>query len=525
VRGRLLLLLAFTGGLVSLGLEIAASRLLAPFFGTSTPIWGALIGLILLYLTIGYWAGGRLADRHPDPAWLYRLTAAAAALALVVPPLARPILLLSRNALAALDAGAFVGALLAVILLFAPAVILLGMVSPWVIRLRLERVERAGSAAGAVYALSTAGSILGAFLPAFWWIPSYGTRATILGLGATLLLVSAAGLLLERGGRGAAVAGIAALPLLAAAVLPPQIRPPAAGVELYESESEYGYIQVTQVGTQRRLILNEGEAIHSVYDPESVLTGGYWDWFTLSPLFAPPDGLGRLQPPRRALIVGLAGGTVARELTAAYPGVQIDGVEIDPRIIDVGRRWFDMTEPNLHPVAADGRWYLETSSARWDLIVIDAYRQPYIPFQLTTREFFEQCREHLTPGGVLAVNVGRAPDGDRRLVDAITGTLDAAFVDVYQMDVPGQDNTVVFAPQRTIQPAALRANLGLEPSAYPGTVLPDAVVEARTGPPPALVEPHQPIWTDDLAPVERLVDSIILDVVKRGASGYTPGGG
>src|SRR2546426_5666769 len=148
----MLLVLAFTGGLCSLGLEIAAARLLAPFFGTSTYIWGALIGLILLYLTLGYYAGGWAADRWPKANYLYGVTAVAAALVLLVPWVSRPVLLFSQGALDSFAVGAFAGALIAVILIFAPSVILLGMVSPWVIRLRIDAVSGAGRAAGAVYA-------------------------------------------------------------------------------------------------------------------------------------------------------------------------------------------------------------------------------------------------------------------------------------------------------------------------------------------------------------------------------------
>ena len=273
-QGPLLLLLAFVGGIASLGLEISASRLLAPFFGTSTYIWGALIGLILLYLTIGYYLGGAAADRWPRADYLYRLTAVAAALVLLIPVVSRPILLFSQSSLQHLQAGAFVGALIAVILIFAPSVILLGMVSPYVIRLRVDSVGVAGRAAGMVYAISTAGSILGAFLPAFWWIPSYGTRATIYGLGVVMLLVSVAGMVVLRYGRALAVAGVTILPLLGAALPIDSIRPPADGRAIYESDSEYGYIQVVERGTEHDLVLNEGQAIHSVYDPNRLLTQG-----------------------------------------------------------------------------------------------------------------------------------------------------------------------------------------------------------------------------------------------------------
>ena len=506
--GRLLVVLAFAGGLTSLGLEIAASRLLAPFFGTSTYIWGALIGLVLLYLTLGYYVGGWAADRWPRADYLYRLTAVAAALVLVIPVVSRPILLFSQQALNSFAVGAFVGALLAVILLFAPAVILLGMVSPWVIRLRVNAVDNTGRASGGVYAISTAGSILGAFLPAFWWIPSFGTRATIYGLGLLLLAVSAAGMVRLRISGAATLTVLCALPLLGAALPYGSIKPPTDGRAIYEADSEYGYIQVVERGSEHDLILNEGQAIHSIYDPNRLLTGGYWDYFALTPMLGYRHWQG--QRPQHVLVIGLAGGTVARVLTAAYGPVQIDGVEIDPRIIDVGRRYFAMTEPNLNAVAADGRYFLNQARTDYDLIVIDAYRQPYIPFHLTTKEFFEEARRHLSPNGVVAVNVGRAP-GDYRLVDAITGTLGDAFPEVYQQDTAGFLNTIVYATNQPVQPAEVAANLGHNRSDYPSLVA--HVVEEASVQAPVHDEPHFPIYTDDLAPVERLVDSIIYRFV------------
>ena len=508
-QGRPLLVLAFAGGIASLGLEISASSLLAPFFGTSTYIWGALIGLILLYLTVGYYAGGWIADRWPRPGVLYRITAVAAALVLLVPVISRPVLLFSQSALERVQAGAFVGALVAVILIFAPSVILLGMVSPFVIRLRVDSVDNAGRAAGMVYAISTAGSILGAFLPAFWWIPSYGTRATIYGLGVVMLLVSVAGLVSLRMARAAGVAMLALVPLLGAALAPGSIRPVPAGAghAIYESDSEYGYIQVVEKDDgEHDLILNEGQAVHSVYKPGVLQTGGPWDYFSLAPLYGNREYTG--QKPSRVLIIGLAGGTVARQLTAAYGPIPIDGVEIDPRIIDVGRRYFDMNEPNLNAVVADGRYFLDTTDQQYDIIAIDAYRQPYIPFQLTTKEFFLQCRQHLTESGVVVVNAGRAP-GDYRLVDAVTGTLLSVFPEVYAQDTNRFLNTMIYATNQPTQPAEVRANLALSADRYPPFV--SSVLATAVGdPPPAQVSPHLPIYTDDLAPVERLIDSIIL---------------
>src|SRR5438309_11544331 len=200
-RRELLLVLVFVGGATSLGIEFAAARLLAPFFGQSLFIWGTLIGLILIYLTIGYYAGGRLADRRPDARLLFQLAGAAALLTAAIPIVSRPILSVAQSGFAQVSVGLVLGSLISVIVLFAGPVILLGMVSPFVIRLRIRHLETAGNAAGAVYALSTLGSILGTFVPVFWLIPTFGTRWTIFILAFLLGVISAAGLYHAGAGR------------------------------------------------------------------------------------------------------------------------------------------------------------------------------------------------------------------------------------------------------------------------------------------------------------------------------------
>src|SRR5436305_2944631 len=191
---RLLLPLVFVSGMASLAVEFGASRLLAPYFGTSLYVWGVLIGLVLIYLSAGYVIGGRLADRHPDDGLLYQITAWAGLWIGVIPLVSYPILLASQQGFKALSLGLVAGTLLAVVLMFAVPVILLGCVSPFAIRLLLKNVETGGNTAGRVYALSTAGSILGTFLPVFWFIPTYGTRPTLEGFGLALVGISIAGL-------------------------------------------------------------------------------------------------------------------------------------------------------------------------------------------------------------------------------------------------------------------------------------------------------------------------------------------
>src|SRR5262245_2851807 len=230
--------------MASLAVEFGAARLLAPYFGTSLYVWGVLIGLVLIYLSAGYVIGGRLADRRPDDLLLYQMTAWSGLWIGVIPLLSYPILIASQQGFRELSIGLVAGTLVAVILLFAVPVILLGCVSPFAIRLLLKNVETGGNTAGRVYALSTAGSILGTFLPAFWFIPTSGPRPTLVGFGLVLVAVSVLGLWPRR--RIFAVFAVAVI--IAWILLPAGIRPPEVGNLLYERESAYNYIQVVQVG-------------------------------------------------------------------------------------------------------------------------------------------------------------------------------------------------------------------------------------------------------------------------------------
>jgi spermidine synthase len=284
------------------------------------------------------------------------------------------------------------------------------------------------------------------------------------------------------------------------------IRPADYGERVYEAESAYNYIQVLRNGTEFDLILNEGQAVHSIYDPTTLYTYGYWDDVLLAPFF----GSGSV--PGRVAVVGLAGGTVARQFTAIDGPVAIDGVELDPKIVEVGRRFFAMTEPNLNVIVADGRYWMATQQQKYDVILVDAYRQPYIPFYLTTREFFASAKEHLNPGGVLAVNVGRTRT-DYRLVDALGGTLTAVFPNVFVLDAVHRfGNSVLFA---TAAPASLSsfesaAQAQGNPKLKP--IVDDALAEGNL----RVMHPNGIIFTDDLAPVERLIDDIILGYIRKG---------
>lgn len=495
-----LIVLVFISGMTSLALEICASRLLGAYFGTSLFIWANLIGLVLLYLTIGYFIGGRLADRHPSERLLCTITAIAALSISLIPFVSQSILNWSITGISEISVSIFVSSLLGTILLFAVPVTLLGLVSPFAIRLATKEIVNSGRTSGSLYAISTCGSILGAFLPVLLLVPTFGVRRTLLIFGALLFAASLWGLRPLWRPAFVIVLIVLVIPLGPLKYIPNLI---------YEKESLYNYIQVTQQpdGT-RELILNEGQAIHSIYypNPNTVLTGQYWDYFLAAPYF---NAGFTPQQLHRVGIIGLAGGTIAHQFTQVYGPVPIDGVEIDPAIVDVGRKYFNMNEPNLHVYIQDGRTFIDTTHAQYDLVAIDAFQQPYIPFQLTTREFFTAIRSHLSSTGTVAINTGHTAH-DFRLVQAFVNTMSQVFPSVYVFNVPGTFNSEVMA---TVQPTTIntfRSNMAQFSST---TTMGQVANEVL----PTVAQGHSDggtVFTDDQAPIEQITDQLLLNYIQ-----------
>ncbi len=494
-----LLLTVFVSGMTTLAVELAASRLLDPYFGNSNLVWANLIGLILITLTLGYYLGGRLADRFPHPAALYQIIAWAAFFVGLVPLAARPLLSGISGELTTAQLDVLVGSFVGVLALFALPVTLLGCVSPFAIRLVVRDVGRAGNVAGGIYALSTLGSILGTFLPVLVLVPAVGTRATFLILSGTLLLVALGGLF-RAAPRLAWVYVLLPLVLIVLVLLLPGGVVKAAEGLVYETESAYNYIQVVD-WDRRYLLLNEGQGVHSVYDPDTVATYGTWDYFVVAPFFNPPP-----HTPDRVdslCLIGLAAGTISKQYTAVFGEIPIDGVEIDPDIVRVGHEYFDMTEPNLNAVVADGRTFLAHVDHRYDVVGIDAYRLPYIPWHLTTVEFFGQVRDHLTDEGVVAINVGHT-DSDWRLVEAMVATLGQVFPSIHVINVHDTFNAVVVATVQPTDAANLKANL-------PGMTHPLLAGAAQRAIASLVpISPGDIVFTDDKAPVEHLTNLVLL---------------
>jgi spermidine synthase len=492
-------LLVFVVGTGSLGAEIAAVRLLAPYFGASTIVWANTIGIVLVALSVGYWLGGRLADRHPHMRGLCLLALAAAGLLALVPFAADPLLDLGVEALDSISAGAFIGSLLGVLVLVAVPVMLLGAVSPYAIRLAVSTVEEAGTVAGRLYALSTAGSLAGTLLSALLLIPLVGTRRTFLVFALAIALMAVWGL---RPVRRYALAPAAIAALIALPVGTLKAADTDGGRVIHEAETEYQYARVVEYPDgHRTLELNEGQAQHSIYDPDTVLTGDVWDAHLVLG-FAGFD-----EPPRRVAILGNAAGTTSRAYEEFFPETRIDGVEIDGELSEIGREYFDMNNPRLHLYHEDARPFLRRIDAEYDQISVDAYRQPYIPFYLTTEEFFETVKDRLRPGGVLVVNVGH-PEGQDDLEKVLTATMSEVFPNV--MRDPMEDtNTLLVASEAPLSAENLRDAALDAPDGLRGTML-----AAASRLDPGLTGGE--VYTDDKAPVEWLIDKSIVDYAADG---------
>ena len=302
----------------------------------------------------------------------------------------------------------------------------------------------------------TLGSFIGTFLPVLLTIPSIGTRNTFLAFSLVLLVVALVGLA-RSGGRKLLLqhlwmpldpdrTGVRQCRGSPSRPAPIRCSRPSRRTTTYRS---------SRPATSRYLRLNDGEGVHSVYSPDTLDYGGPWEQFLVGPYFyanAEPSQVTRMA------IVGLAAGTAARQATAVYGPIPIDGFELDPKIVEVGRKYFGENLDNLTIHIGDGRWNLEQSPFRYDIIAVDAYRPPYIPPHMTTQEFYEICAAHLTDHGVLTINVGSVP-GDRRLINGLATTMATVFPSVHVMDIPGTLNTMIYATMQPTSSANFAANL------------------------------------------------------------------
>jgi spermidine synthase len=532
----------FLSGAVLLGVEIAASRVLAPTFGSSLYVWGALIGVVLTGLALGYWIGGALADRWPTPYLLVGAIALGAVLVLAIPLVDQWVL----DRVVSWDPGPRLDPLVAAIALFGPMSVVLASVSPIAVRLAAHSLDRLGRTAGRLFSISTAGSIAGTFATAFWLVPDYGTDQ-VLAVGAVVLLAAAAVVaLVERvwlpagvlvAGTGAAVLAVGALAPetagqrlegLAAKNWSPlyrqrESRTPRAldpaevaeavgtGFTVREArDTRYHRLVVVDAGSSRYLRFDSSfQSGMYIRDPFRTRFA-YTDYLELGLAYNPHA--------RRILVVGLGGASAPKRVWHDFGDVQLTVVELDPAVVETAYRWFALPHDRRIDVEVDdGRRFLQRHDDRYDVIMLDAFYSDGVPFHLTTLEFVQLLRDRLTPGGVVATNViGALTGSGSRITRAFWKTYAAVFPTVVLHPVyegrydriPGDvRNIILVATDRAAPaPAQLAATWSqVRTIRAPGAPALTAAIRNRW--PHTVRSDDVPLLTDGYAPT----DALLLD--------------
>lgn len=467
----LLLATSFICGANIMVQELLGFRVLAPHFGYSIYVWGNLLGLILGALAIGYYLGGKLADRRPEESVLYGAILAASAyliamLFIYTPVMARLLAL-----------GPVKGSFAATILIYGPPMVLLSMVSPFVIKL-LSDHRAVGAVSGEVYGISTLGSLFGVFAAAFWLIPTLGAHKTMAYSAAASLVLGIAGLARSR---RTVLAG-----LILAPVALTSARTAVPGT-IFEKDSPYFHIGVVRQGD--RVIFRRDGQRASEYREGRLLTGDYWDLFMLGSALTRAENI---------LILGMGTGTTLRQYLEFFPAARVEAVELDAEVVGVSHRYFGVPEndPRLTIRVDDARTFIMKDGPRYDFVEIDVYREPLqVPFYLTTTEFFSAVRRRTADDGMVMMNVAWGPY--TQYMNRLCATIGASFPSIYAVRSGG--NTLLLAAAAPIAPEELRRRIdklriqGLE--GVLGKI--DRFV-------PYAVPPGTTLLTDDLAPVEQL---------------------
>ena len=456
------LITAAISGAVVMALEVVAFRLYAPYFGYSIYVWGSMISVVMLALALGYGFGGRLADRSTTSAPLYTVILGSAIYQLVIVFAGRPLL-------AALSGwGDFTGTVTATLVIFAPPMTALAGVGPYVIRL-LARAGDVGATAGLVYAASTGGSMVGVLAVSFFLLPQFGTQATLEVLCLATAVIVPFALLM-------------AVPKFS-----------WSNDTIWTNESAYNLIRVAHQGKRLVLLLNSRDSVHTVRDESSNWTGFYYDDFALGPL---------LVPARSVMVLGMGGGVSIQASRITAPEAAIDAVEIDGKVVDAAQRFFGIhADPHLRIHVADARPWLKRNRGPYDIVQVDLYHGgPYVPFYLTTVEFFRLVRSRMSNDGVVMMNVFDV-GSQQEVLAAMVATLKQVYPSVMVLPAGYFSNKMVLAFTRPQTLDSVRARLRAIEGNNPWQALARKSAAEITEP---SVQPGAIVLTDDRAPVEEM---------------------
>lgn len=439
IRKIYLYIIVLISGASVLAVEILGTRILGPFYGVSLFLWSALITITLIALSIGYTLGGYWADRRPSMGLMCSIIITAGVWLLLLPLIKKPILMVTE------PLGLRPAVLVTAFILFSPPLTLLGMVSPFAIRIKASRLDEVGRTAGNLYAISTVGSVAAALLTGFVLIPNMGVTHLILAIGLTLVISAGVGIGIDWKFHSRSIITMVLIMVFAIVsiwIVPPEKADPEAGLLAFV-QSAYAELRVLDVNNSRHLLIDG--SLHTQLDVtsgESVVA--YSSVFELFKYFHPDPG--------NLLLIGIGGGAVVKNYARA--GWEIDAVEIDPKVTDLAIHFFGLTPEDGNYFAMDGRQFLITNDRLYDVIIMDAFGSSYIPFHLVTVESFKLIKDHLKPGGMLGMNVISIRWEDH-IVKSLGATLKEHFNQVWVLptgDPPGNvNNVLIFAADQPFE--------------------------------------------------------------------------
>ncbi|NBJ97761.1 spermidine synthase [bacterium 1xD8-48] len=512
-----LYLTEFFAGMSVMAVELGASRLLAPYFSSSQIVWTIIIGTIMIAMALGNIYGGRSADKNPNPDRLYGRIIIAAVWIAAIPVLGKYIILgISAVLIFSVNQNFLIwAAFAACMVIFVFPLFLLGTVTPSLAKYSVDNLNDSGKTVGALGAANTIGSIIGTFLPTFVTIPSVGTSVTFLIFAGILLALALIYFISNK--RGVKKTAVGLVLFLCCCGLGYHDSFAFWEKDLaYEGESVYNYLQVKE--SERDVILSTNVlfGVQSILKKEDGLTGMYYDYAMMAPFMAGVEEEKELE----VLILGMGTGTYATQCARFFDNVRTAGVEIDEKITRLSYEYFEL--PGDIPVTTyDGRAYLNVDEKKYDVIMVDAYQDITIPFQMSSVEFFTLVKEHLTKDGVMVVNMNMRGQEEGNINQYLSDTIAEVFGNVYTVDVAGGTNRELFASDsgevlaradRNIESLKTKAAGGEEREEE----LADMMVRVRENLIP--YEKGDYLLTDDKAPVEllgmRVIDDLIGDEVQ-----------
>lgn len=524
----------FFSGMSVMAVELGASRLLAPYFSSSQIVWTIIIGTIMIAMALGNIYGGKAADKNPDPGKLYGRIIIASIWIALIPVLGKYIILGISGLLIVTVSNGFliIAAFIACMVIFVFPLFLLGTVTPSLARFTMDSVDESGKIVGTLGAYNTVGSIIGTFLPTFVTIPSVGTSVTFLIFSGVLLILG--GLYFvsaltdskkgndpsDRSGetyekkeikKGIIKLIVGVIIFIIALII--GAKDSFAFWEdnlLYEGESVYNYLQVKDTDESVILSTNVLFGVQSIMMKEDELTGMYYDYAMAAPLMA--DVVNKSDTPKM-LVLGMGTGTYARQCSKYFPGMISKGVEIDDDIIKLSRKYFDLPE-EIEVVSYDGRAFLNADKEKYDVIMVDAYQDITIPFQMSSVEFFRLVADHLNENGVMVVNMNMQTDEPDNICDYLEDTISSVFPNVYTAKVRYNTNCELFASFNSDMMEVYENNLSkMEEGSLKEflTGVKDDYLKYEAG---------NLLLTDDKAPVELLGIQVIDSIIEREVKYY-----